>query len=101
MGVYDRGRRFYEECTREYAPLNPYELPQERLLQVLDINPRGASELVVYSGGNVFNLAEADPKDIEVVDGIGPASCAKLIALFALLRFYEAWREEQELKMAA
>jgi hypothetical protein len=92
MGLYDRGKRFYWEVTRRHDPTDPYTLPQKRLLQVLGFTPQASLSLLERGAGDVFNLVGQQLQDLEAAPGVGPAQCAKLVALFALIHQYEQWQ---------
>jgi DNA repair protein RadC len=92
MGIYHRGERFFEHVIRAYDPLDPYELSENELLQIIGLSPKASLNLLERANGSLFNLSEIDIAELVDIDGVGKASAAKVIALFALVHHYERWK---------
>ena len=90
---YHRGRRRYDEFNRRHGRVDPYELSQARLLEVLDISPQAAESLVEHGNGSIYRLIGVDTEELEILPGVGKATLARLTAHFALIDHWERERD--------
>jgi DNA repair protein RadC len=93
MGIYHRGERFFEHVIRAYDPVDPYELSENDLLQIMGLSPKASLNLLERADGSLFNLSEVNVEELVDIDGVGKASAAKIIALFAYVHHYERWKQ--------
>lgn len=79
------GRRAFRSFIRKTNPTDPRQVEQKELLGLLLGDRRGASAILEYAGGDLRNLDGLDLRDIAGIPGVGEATAARLVALFALL----------------